>query len=256
MFDLNSSFYKIDPSRGAQDDKKNNMKAKILFIAIVGALALSACADNNTTVNVKLQPENNSAPTTPVTNQSNQNQMSIANTKINASGIADQNLLAAYDGAILHTNFGDIEVKFYNDEASITVTNFLRLAQSGFYDSTKFHRVIPDFMIQGGDPNSKDDDWSNDGQGGPGYQFNDEPNKEKLLYGSLAMANSGPNTNGSQFFIVTKTDGTAWLDGSYNNFGHVVSGMDVVLKIVNLPRNENDHPTTDAIIKSVTLVKK
>jgi len=231
------------------------MKVKLLIITIAGALALSGCANNNT-INVNLQPVNNSAPTTPVTNQSNQNQMSIANTKTNATGIADPKILAAYNGAILHTNFGDIEVKFYNSEAPITVTNFLHLAQSGFYDSTKFHRVIPDFMIQGGDPNSKDNDWSNDGMGGPGYQFNDEPNKEKLLYGSMAMANSGPNTNGSQFFIVTKTDGTSWLDGSYNNFGHVVKGMDVALKIVNLPRNENDHPTTDAVIKSVTLVKK
>jgi cyclophilin family peptidyl-prolyl cis-trans isomerase len=247
------------------------MKLKLLFIIIVGALALTGCASSNT-INVKLQPQSadpaaasSSAKATedkPASvgqndNQINQNQMSIGKTTTNnAPGTADSKLLAVYSGAILHTNFGDIEVKFYNDEAPITVTNFLKLAQAGFYDSTKFHRVIPNFMIQGGDPNSKDSDWSNDGTGGPGYQFNDEPNNEKLVYGSMAMANSGPNTNGSQFFIVTKTDGTSWLDGSYNNFGHVVKGMDVALKIVNLPRNANDHPTTDAVIKSVTLVKK
>ncbi len=238
------------------------MKLKIFFIIIVGALALSGCASSNA-INVPLQPqavsptaEQAANPTSQTNNQSNQNQMSIGKTTTVTPGTADSKLLAQYDGAILHTNFGDIEVQFYNDEAPITVTNFLRLAQSGFYDGTKFHRVIPNFMIQGGDPNSKDNDWSNDGMGGPGYQFNDEPNNEKLVYGSLAMANSGPNTNGSQFFIVTKTDGTPWLDGSYNNFGHVVKGMDVALKIVNLPRNENDHPTTDATIKNITLVKK
>ncbi|HTX87016.1 MAG TPA: peptidylprolyl isomerase [Candidatus Nanoarchaeia archaeon] len=235
------------------------MKAKILFISLVGMFALSGCASNSA-VSVKLQPQpvRQAARQTDsqTSNQANQNQMSIATSSAFVPGATDQKLLAEYDGAILRTNFGDIEVKFYNDEAPVTVTNFLHLGQTGFYDGTKFHRVIPNFMIQGGDPNSKDNDWSNDGTGGPGYQFNDEPNNEKLVYGSMAMANSGPNTNGSQFFIVTKTDGTPWLDGHYNNFGHVVKGMDVALKIVNLPRNENDHPTTDAIIKSVTLVRK
>jgi cyclophilin family peptidyl-prolyl cis-trans isomerase len=230
------------------------MKLKLLLTTLVAMLALTGCASNNN-INVKLQPvspaaEQADSSTPQNNNQSNQNQMS------KATVTADPKLLAAYDGAILHTNFGDIEVKFYNDKSPITVTNFLKLSQSGFYDGTKFHRVIPDFMIQGGDPNSKDDDWSNDGMGGPGYQFNDEPNDQKIVYGSLAMANSGPNTNGSQFFIVTKTDGASWLDGSYNNFGYVVKGMDVALKIVDLPRNSQDHPTTDAIIKSVTLVKK
>jgi len=222
---------------------------------MAGALILAGCADNNA-VSVKLQPEsvnpaaeqadNNTAPTN---NQSNQNQMSIAPAK------QQENLAAIYKGAIIKTNFGDIQVEFYGDKSPNTVTNFLKLAQSGFYDSTKFHRVIPQFMIQGGDPNSKDDDWSNDGMGDPGYKFDDEFNDEKLVRGSLAMANSGPNTNGSQFFIVT-AEATPWLDGKHTNFGHVVKGMDVVTKIENLPRNENDHPTTDATINSVELVKK
>ncbi|MDD4902523.1 MAG: peptidylprolyl isomerase [Patescibacteria group bacterium] len=175
--------------------------------------------------------------------------MSIATTT------KETNLAAIYKGAILKTNLGDIQVEFYGVESPNTVTNFIKLAQKGFYNGTKFHRVIPDFMIQGGDPNSKDDDWSNDGTGGPGYQFDDEFNDQPLVRGSLAMANSGPDTNGSQFFIVTAA-ATPWLDGKHTNFGQVTKGMDVVTKIENLPRNENDHPTTDAIIKSITLVKK
>jgi peptidyl-prolyl cis-trans isomerase B (cyclophilin B) len=237
------------------------MKFKSLFIIMIGVFALSGCATNGA-ISVKLQPvpSNPSVPQTSSTanqssNQSNENQMSIATSTAFTPGTADQKLLAEYNGAILHTNFGDIEVQFYNDEAPITVTNFLHLSQTGFYDGSKFHRVIPNFMIQGGDPNSKDNDWSDDGMGGPGYKFNDEQNNEKLVYGSMAMANSGPNTNGSQFFIVVAKDPLN-LQGYYINFGHVIKGMDVALKIVNLPRNENDHPTTDAIIKSVTLVKK
>ena len=130
----------------------------------------------------------------------------------------------------------------------------MNLAQKGFYDGTKFHRVIADFMIQGGDPNSKDDDWSNDGMGGPGYKFKDEINTHKLVKGSLAMANSGPNTNGSQFFIVT-APATNWLDGRHTNFGSVVEGMDVVLKIEAVKVNENDHPIEDVVINSIELIK-
>src|SRR3989344_1619126 len=103
--------------------------------------------------------------------------------------------------ATLRTNLGDIEIAFY-PESPNTVANFVKLANAGFYNGTRFHRVIKGFMIQGGDPNSKDDDWSNDGMGGPGYKFEDEINSHKLVRGTLAMANAGPNTNGSQFFIV------------------------------------------------------
>ncbi len=160
-----------------------------------------------------------------------------------------------YSQAIIKTNFGDIKVAFYADKSPITVNNFLNLAKKGFYDKTKFHRVIPDFMIQGGDPNSKDDDWSNDGQGGPGYQFQDEINEHKLVKGSLAMANSGVNTNGSQFFIVT-AEATSWLDGKHTNFGYVVEGMEVVDKIEAVKVNENDHPTEDVIVESIELLEK
>lgn len=163
-------------------------------------------------------------------------------------------LAKEYKYAIIKTNFGDIELGFYATESPITVNNFLNLAKMGFYDKTKFHRVIKDFMIQGGDSLSKDDNWADDGTGGPGYQFQDEINSYKLVRDSLAMANSGSNTNGSQFFIVTATS-TPWLDGKHTNFGYVMAGMDVVDKIENLPVNENSHPKQDAIINSIELVK-
>ncbi len=230
------------------------MKLKFSLIILAGAFALTGCASNGA-INVKLQPvPNNSAEElapepAPANNKINQNQMSIATTT------KEEDLAAVYKGAVLKTNQGDIQIEFYGDKSPITVANFLKLARSGFYNGTKFHRVIKDFMIQGGDPNSKDDDWSNDGTGGPGYKFDDEFNDEKLARGSLAMANSGPDTNGSQFFIVT-APATPWLDGKHTNFGKVVKGMDVVGKIEDLPVNENDHPTTDAEIKSIELIKK
>jgi len=165
-----------------------------------------------------------------------------------------ENLAEQYDSAVIKTNLGDMTVKFYAQESPIAVNNFLNLAKAGFYNGTKFHRVIKDFMIQGGDPNSKDDDWSNDGQGGPGYQFQDEINQHKLVRGSLAMANSGPNTNGSQFFIITAA-ATSWLDGKHTNFGYITGGLDVVEKIEKVEVNENDHPTEDVIINSIELTK-
>ena len=155
---------------------------------------------------------------------------------------------------ILKTNLGDIKLELFSDDAPKTVENFLKLSKSGFYDGTKFHRVIKDFMIQGGDPNSKDDDWSTHGIGGPGYAFADEFNEHKVVRGALAMANSGPNTNGSQFFIVT-ADTAPWLDGKHTVFGEVVDGMDVVLKIENLPANQNDHPLQDATIESIEIIE-
>jgi peptidyl-prolyl cis-trans isomerase B (cyclophilin B) len=175
---------------------------------------------------------------------------------INSGGkeIVLKDLAPEYSGAILKTNFGDIKVKLYGEDSPLTVNNFLNLAQDGFYDNTKFHRVIKDFMIQGGDPNSKDDDWTNDGMGGPDYKFKDEINSHKLVRGSLAMANSGPNTNGSQFFIVTVAS-TPWLDGKHTNFGYVQEGMDIVEKIEAVEVNENNHPTEDVVVENIELVK-
>ncbi len=121
--------------------------------------------------------------------------------------------------ATLHTNHGPIEIELHDGEAPKTVANFTKLAGEGFYDGLIFHRVIPDFMIQGGDPTGT-------GSGGPGYTFEDEFNEHKVERGALAMANAGPNTNGSQFFIVT-ADACPWLDGKHTVFGRVTKGMPV-----------------------------
>ena len=147
--------------------------------------------------------------------------------------------------AIIQTNHGPIHVELYRDDAPKTVDNFVKLANDGFYDRVIFHRVIPDFMIQGGDPTGT-------GSGGPGYSFEDEFNEHKVERGALAMANAGPNTNGSQFFIVT-TEAAPWLDGKHTVFGRVTDGMDVVDTISELPRDARDKPHDDVVIESVTL---
>ena len=167
--------------------------------------------------------------------------------------VKTESIAKAPTGAVLRTSLGDIEVVFFTDKAPKTVANFEKLAKNGFYDGTKFHRVIKDFMIQGGDPLSKDDTQAGRwGTGGPGYQFADEFNSEKLVRGVLAMANSGPSTNGSQFFIVTAS-ATPWLDGKHTGFGKVVKGMDVVSKIENTPTGERDLPKTSVVIREVIL---
>jgi peptidyl-prolyl cis-trans isomerase B (cyclophilin B) len=145
--------------------------------------------------------------------------------------------------ATLHTNHGAIAVELFDDDAPKTVENFLKLARDGFYDGVIFHRVIPDFMIQGGDPTGT-------GSGGPGYQFEDEFNDHKVVRGALAMANAGPNTNGSQFFIVT-TQEASWLDGKHTVFGRVTDGMDVVDAISDVDRDARDRPREDVVIERV-----
>ena len=151
----------------------------------------------------------------------------------------------------IETNFGKMLIHLFKKDAPITSDNFGLLVSKGFYDGTKFHRVIPGFMIQGGDPNTKDSDWANDGMGGPGYQFADELNPDTDSYkngyarGVVAMANSGPNTNGSQFFIMHQDYP---LPHNYTIFGEIIEGMKVVDAIANLPRNSNDHPIQDAVI--------
>jgi cyclophilin family peptidyl-prolyl cis-trans isomerase len=145
--------------------------------------------------------------------------------------------------ATLHTNKGAIDVELFDDDAPKTVGNFVKLAGDGFYDGVIFHRVIPDFMIQGGDPTGT-------GSGGPGYQFEDEFNQHKVIRGALAMANAGPNTNGSQFFIVTAGE-TPWLDGKHTVFGRVTDGMDVVDAISAVDRDARDKPYEDVVIERV-----
>lgn len=156
--------------------------------------------------------------------------------------------------AVMMTNYGDIMLELFAEDAPRTVENFVKLSRSGFYDGVKFHRVIKGFMIQGGDPQSKDNDWSDDGRGGPGYTFPDEINAQKIVRGTLAMANSGPDTNGSQFFIVT-AEAAPWLDGKHTAFGRVVSGMETVTKIENVPADQSrgDHPITDAVITDIEI---
>ena len=148
--------------------------------------------------------------------------------------------------AIFNTNRGAIEVEFFDDDAPNTVENFRKLAADGFYDGLVFHRVIRDFMIQGGCPDGT-------GMGGPGYTFEDEFNPNKVIRGALAMANAGPNTNGSQFFIVT-TPTAEWLDGKHTVFGKVTDGMEVVDEIETSPTDGHDKPLEDQKIESITLL--
>lgn len=157
--------------------------------------------------------------------------------------------------AVLTTNLGVIQVEFFAGDSPKTVENFLTLARSGFYDGIQFHRVIQGFMIQGGDPLTKarPNDVAVHGTGGPGYQFADEFNTHPLVRGSLAMANSGPNTNGSQFFIVTAPS-TPWLDGKHTNFGRVVSGMEVVDAIERVRVNGHAHPMEPVTIQRVEVL--
>ena len=147
--------------------------------------------------------------------------------------------------ATLHTSAGPISVEFFDDDAPKTVENFRKLAGEGFYDGLIFHRVIPDFMIQGGCPEGT-------GTGGPGYTFEDEFNEHKIVRGALAMANAGPNTNGSQFFIVT-TEAAPWLDGKHTVFGEVTDGMDNVDAIGGTETDGSDRPTDPQVIQRVEL---
>ena len=147
--------------------------------------------------------------------------------------------------ATLQTNHGTIEIELFPNEAPKTVDNFVKLARDGFYDGLIFHRVIPDFMIQGGDPTGT-------GRGGPGYQFEDEFNAHKVDRGALAMANAGPNTNGSQFFIVT-ADACPWLDGKHTVFGQVTNGMDVVDAISAVETDAADRPHESVVIERIDL---
>jgi cyclophilin family peptidyl-prolyl cis-trans isomerase len=145
----------------------------------------------------------------------------------------------------MNTTLGTIELEFFDDDAPKTVQNFRKLSADGFYDGVIFHRVIPDFMIQGGDPDGT-------GMGGPGYTFEDEFNSHKVVRGALAMANAGPNTNGSQFFIVT-IDAAPWLDGKHTVFGQVTAGMDAVDSIEGTPTGPGDRPLEPPKIESIEL---
>jgi peptidyl-prolyl cis-trans isomerase B (cyclophilin B) len=148
----------------------------------------------------------------------------------------------------MHTTHGTIALELFDDDAPKTVANFRKLAEDNFYDGIIFHRVIPDFMIQGGCPQGT-------GTGGPGYTFEDEFNQHKVVRGALAMANAGPNTNGSQFFIVT-IDSAPWLDGKHTVFGQVTEGMDAVDAIEGVPTGDRDRPLDPPQIESIEFDSK
>ena len=147
--------------------------------------------------------------------------------------------------ATLHTSAGPVTVELFDEDAPKTVANFRKLSADGFYDGLIFHRVIRDFMIQGGCPEGT-------GTGGPGYTFEDEFNQHKVVRGALAMANAGPNTNSSQFFIVT-TEEAPWLDGKHTVFGRVTDGMDAVGVIEAAPTGPGDRPAEPQVIERVEL---
>ena len=147
--------------------------------------------------------------------------------------------------ATITTSMGPIEIELFDEEAPATVANFTKLANDGFYEDLTFHRVIPDFMIQGGCPEGS-------GRGGPGYTFEDEFNQHKVVRGALAMANAGPNTNGSQFFIVT-AEAAPWLDGKHTVFGQVTSGQDVADRISHVGRDGRDRPLEPVTIDRVEI---
>ncbi len=150
--------------------------------------------------------------------------------------------------AKFETSLGNFEAELFTKDAPKTVNNFVLLSRDGFYDSLTFHRIIKDFMIQGGDPEGT-------GMGGPGYKFEDEFNDNKLVRGVLAMANSGPDTNGSQFFIVT-AEKTEWLDGKHTAFGKIISGLEKVMEIESVETDENDKPRLEIKINKLTIKEK
>lgn len=259
--------------------KVKNLKKFLVSFAIIGiAFSVSACTGKTAKTDQAITPTNtvskqnfNLAETTTNSAPDKSSQrleempqsdfgyhLIASETPVQTNKIMSpdkqEDLTKTYSQAIIKTSLGDITVKFYTNESPVTVNNFLNLAKAGFYNGTKFHRVIKDFMIQGGDPLSKESNTAVWGTGGPGYRFADEFNDHKLVAGSLAMANSGPDTNGSQFFIVT-LDATPWLDGHHTNFGQVVGGMDVVKKIEAVQTGASDRPLEDITINSIELIK-
>ena len=224
------------------------MKKFLLILALMFlVVGVSACSTK------KVSEGSSAVSTSNETSSINTNNKNMIDPK------SFSDLTKVYSQALIKTSEGDIKIKFYNSDAPLTVNNFLNLAKLGFYDGTKFHRIIKDFMIQGGDPLSKGTDASLYGTGGPGYQFKNEYSNHKLVAGNIAMANAGLDTNGSQFFIVTAAS-TPSLDGGYTNFGEVSEGMDVVRKIENSAvslsaSGEMSVPVNYVTINSVELIK-
>lgn len=222
------------------------MNEKLIFILPITGIIVALALLFNYNLNKVEEPKDNVAKLLKDSNSNVNNSATQGNQKMNAPEMQiDTN--KKYQ-AKFSTNYGDFTITLYSKETPITVNNFVTLARNKFYDGLIFHRVIADFMIQGGDPKGN-------GTGGPGYSFQDETSPKKLVKGSLAMANAGPNTNGSQFFIVTASE-TPWLDGRHTNFGEVTSGLDVVEKIGQVETGANDKPTKDVIINSIQIIEE
>lgn len=233
------------------------MKIRYLLVIPLLALALTGCSLTKPSEKTSDTTVPGGTVTDFTINEKQQANMELTQTPTTTPTSTEETTDVAMPDAItqatLKTNMGDITVEFYGDDSPNTVNNFIKLAKEGFYDGIKFHRVIKDFMIQAGDPLTKDDAQKNFwGTGGPGYMFEDEFNNHPLVAGSFAMANAGPDTNGSQFFIVT-AESTPWLDGKHTNFGKVVSGMDVVMKIQEVATEGPDRPVEPVIIESIEL---
>lgn len=219
--------------------------ALVIFLVILGIRQGKQSSDTYSNDLVTNQPNELAQPTTDTTNQTN---------PLPTNTTSAEESKKIMHQATITTNLGTITLQLDPTNAPKTVENFEKLANQGFYNGVKFHRVIKDFMIQTGDPQSKDDNkkslW---GTGGPGYKFDDElTGKETYPQGTLAMANAGPNTNGSQFFIVTASPAVP-LPPSYTVFGKVISGMDVALKIENVKTETNDRPVDDMTIQTIVI---
>ncbi len=209
---------------------------------IISVVFISGCQS----LNVKEYDKIKTGIKTATDERNNQliNSLEQANNKNNNNNME---YVKKYTQAILKTNYGEIKIKFYNDDAPLTVNNFLKLADDKFYDGLIFHRIIKGFMIQGGDPKG-------DGTGGPGYKFKDEIHaNNRNNIGTIAMANAGPNTNGSQFFINVADNN--FLDQKHTVFGKVISDMKIINKIENVKTDVNDKPLEPVVIESIELIK-
>ena len=228
-------------SQNMENPKKIIFAVAIMLIAI-GA---SGCAND---INNSAETDDAFAPENSVITPNNNGEVSepVVNNNTMKTLDGQEDLFAQYSQAIIKTNLGNITVKFYGEDSPVTVNNFMNLAKKGFYNETKFHRVIKDFMIQGGDPLGT-------GMGGPDYKFEDEIDSSLTFDapGILAMANSGPNTNGSQFFITIVP--TPWLNGKHTIFGKVISGQDIVTKIEAVKTDANDRQVTPVTLISVAI---
>ena len=230
---MNEKFFKILPLLG------------IGFVVLL-MFFTSKPAEQNTQLKNVLNSQAPSNPATQNANNSNnlQGNQNMQKTQMQLpTQVIDVNKTYY---AKFETNLGNFKIKLYAKEAPLTVNNFVYLAQNKYYDGLIFHRVIKDFMIQGGDPLGS-------GSGGPGYKFGDEQSGKKIVKGSLAMANAGPNTNGSQFFIVTAAS-TPWLDGKHTNFGEVVEGLDIVEKMSLVKTGQNDRPVENITITKLEII--